>query len=70
MELADNGTNPFDRLPRARCVGPNGQQFTVPGYYTGGNNYSIRVSFPEPGNWTVSSEETDDTWQVSVSSNP
>ena len=70
VTLGDNGTNPFDRLPLAHCDGPNGQQFTVPGFYTGGNNYTIRISFPEPGEWTVTSEETDDVWQVSVAASP
>lgn len=65
--LPHSDANPFDRHPLAQCVGPDGRQFAVPAYYTGGNTYTVRISFPEPGDWTVSCQETGDAWRASVS---
>lgn len=70
ISLSDNGQNPFDRHPLARCEGPRGNEFSVPAYFTGDDGYTFRISFPEPGNWIVSSEETRDRWEVTVSSDP
>lgn len=67
IRLPQSGENPFDRLPLANCKGPNGKAFSVPGYYVGGSSFRFRISFPESGTWTVSSEETRDAWGVSVS---
>ncbi len=58
--------NPFDMHPVLDCVGPGGKRMSVPGFYTGGNTYAARVSFPETGLWRVSSKETDDGWTVAV----
>jgi len=63
-------TNPFDRLPKAHRSGPQGAEFTVPGYHGSNDQYTFRISFPTAGDWSVSSEETDDAWQVTSHRQP
>ncbi|MDA0349164.1 MAG: DUF4038 domain-containing protein [Verrucomicrobia bacterium] len=65
VTLPHSEMNPFDRHPLAKCEGP-GSSFSVPGFYTGQNKYTFRISFPKPGNWVVLSPETGDRWQVAV----
>ena len=67
INLPPSSDNPFDRLPIAQCDGPNSAAFSVPGYYVGGSDYRFRISFPETGDWSVTSAETNDTWKISVS---
>lgn len=67
ISLPPSSDNPFDRLPLAHCEGPNRAIFSVPGYYIGGSAYRFRISFPEKGDWSVTSMETNDTWKISVS---
>ncbi len=64
--LPANDENPFDRHPEVVCSGPNGRSFTVPGFYTGGDGYTFRVSFPGAGNWSVVSSETSDRWMARI----
>ena len=62
--------NPFDRHPIALCAGPNGKILEIPAFYSGEGIYTYRISFPEPGDWKVTSQETNTLWSVSVSEAP
>ena len=45
--------NPFDVEVKGEFTGPDGTHITVPGFYAGGNVWTIRFSATKPGRWSM-----------------
>lgn len=45
--------NPFDVYLLGEFTGPDGRRISVPGFYSGGNRWTIRFSPTVPGRWSM-----------------